>query len=545
MRRILLGGFALGLIAPAALAQQPAPAAPAPARAATLGKPVAIPAPAARAAAPDDEVTPAGLFRSNSPRPVTTYAPPAGLGTPTPALAQPPGGIPSPLPAPTQIPSPMPMGGVPPMVTPAQPGAAAPQPMVTESRDPTGRVPSGAVFVPSVAPQPYDCPNLNIDDPLCSPPPAAGADRVRGLGRNWVTAEYLMWWNRSASVPPLVTTSSPAFNGVPGLGDTRVLLGGTFNDTFHSGVRVGGGHWFDEGCNGFDWRVFWVAPSSANFVAATPPYALLARPFINVNPNVTLPGVGVGPTAEVVAGPPVATGRVAAQLTSTIWGAEANYRGFLAGNCAARLDALVGYRYLDLSERLTVTESFVRIPGSDMTIGTPAAAGVITDSIRTMNHFHGGQIGLAGTVQRGRWSVDTRATIAFGTVYQSADISGGQRLTMANGSVVTTPGGLLAVPGANIGHWEQSRFAVAPEIGINLGYQVTQNLKVFVGYNFLAISSVVRPGGVVNTSIDAARVPNLLPPGTGTPITPAQPFPQMHTNGYFIQGINFGLMYRW
>jgi hypothetical protein len=416
--------------------------------------------------------------------------------------------------------------------------------MVTESRDPTGRIPTGGVLVPSVAPEGYDCPNLNIDDPLCAPP-AAGADRVRGLGRNWVTAEYLMWWNRSAQVPPLVTTSSPAFNGVPGLGDTRVLLGGTFNDTFHSGVRVGGGHWFDDGCRGFDWRVFWVDPSSANFAAASPPYALLARPFVNVNPTVTLPGVGVGPTAEVVAGPPVATGRVAAQLTSTIWGAEANYRRFLAGNCAARLDALVGYRYLDLSERLTVTESFVRLPGSDLTVGTPAAAGVITDSIRTANHFHGGQIGLAGTIQRGRWSVNTRATIAFGTVFQSADITGGQRLTMADGSVVTTPGGLLAVPGANIGHWEQSRFAVVPEIGINLGYQVTQNLKVFVGYNFLAISSVVRPGGAVNPYIDAARIPNFLPAGTGTPVTPAQPFPQLHTNGYFIQGINFGLMYRW
>lgn len=544
MRRILLGGFALGLgaFAPAALAQQPATATPQPARAAKLGKPVAIPA--ARAAAPADEVTPAGLFRTSPPRPVSSYAPPAAFGMPIPVRAQPPG-IPSPLPAPAQVPAPMPMGSdTKPMVAPSPPGGVAPQPMVTESRDPTGRIPGGAVLVPSVAPEGYDCPNLNIDDPLCAPP-AAGAERVRGLGRNWVTAEYLMWWNRSAQVPPLVTTSSPAFNGVPGLGDTRALLAGTFNDTFHSGVRVGGGHWFDDGCRGFDWRVFWLAPSSANFAAGVPPYALLARPFVNVNPTVTLPGVGVGPTAEVVAGPGVATGRVAAQLASTVWGAEANYRRYLAGNCYARLDGLVGYRYLNVGDQLTVTESFTRVPGSDMTIGIPAVAGVISDRIRTENHFHGGQIGLAGTVQRGRWSLDTRATIAFGTVFQSADISGGQRLAMADGSVVTTPGGLLAVPGANIGHWSQSRFAVVPEVGVNLGYQLTPHLKMFVGYNFLALSSAVRPGGAINPYIDAARVPNLLPPGTGTPIAPAQPFPQLHTNGYFVQGINFGLMYRW
>jgi hypothetical protein len=550
MRRILLGGFALGLgaLAPAALAQQPAPAPPQPARAAKLGRPVALPSPApgpsapARPAAAGDGVTQAGLFRNSAPPPATSYAPPAAFGTPT--LAQPPGGSPLPAPTPVPTPMPMPMGAPMPMVPPAQPGGAAP-PTVTETRDPTGRIPSGAVLVPSVAPNGYDCPAVCPDDPLC-PPQAGGLNRLGSCGRNWVTAEYLMWWSRSAQVPALVTTSSPAFNGVPGAGDTRVLLGGAaLNDTFHSGLRIGGGHWFDDGCRGFDWRMFWIAPSSANFSAGVPPYSILARPFVNVNPTVTTPGVGVGPTAEVVAGPGVATGRVTAQLTSTLWGAEANYRRFLASSCFGRLDALVGYRYLDLSERLTVSESFVRVPGSAMTVGTPAVAGVITDRFHTENQFHGGQIGLAGTVQRGRWSLNTRATIAFGTVFQSADIAGAQRLTFPNGGVLTTPGGLLAVPGANIGHWSQSRFAVVPEVGVNLGYQVTQNMQLFVGYNFLALSSAVRPGGAINQNIDAARVPNLLPPGSATPISPPQPYPQLHTTAYYIQGINFGLMYRW
>ncbi len=544
MRRILIGGFALGLgaFAPPALAQQPESNNP-PARAAKLGRPVALPA--VRAAAPGDDVTPAGLFRPGTPRPVSSYAPPAAFGRPMPVFNQPSGSIPSPLPAPTQLPSTVPMGsGTPPATTPSVPGVARPVPMVTESRDPTGRIPTGRLLTPSVSPEGYGCGDLNIDNPLCAPAPT-GTDRLRNWGRSWVSAEYLMWWNRSAQVPPLVTTSSPAYNGVLGQGDTRVLLGGTFNNTFHSGMRVGGGHWFDEGCNGFDWRVFWLDPSSANFSASTPPFALLARPFYNTNPNITLPGLGVGPTAEVVAGPGVATGKVTSQLTTTIWGAEANYRSFLAGNCFSRLDLLLGYRYFNLGEQLTVTESFIRQPGSNLAVGTPALAGVISDRIRTENHFHGGQIGLAGTIQRGRWSLDTRAAIAFGTTFQSVDISGSQQLMMANGAVVTTPGGLLAVPGANIGHWNQTHFAVLPEVGVNLGYQVTQNLKVFVGYNIIALSSVVRPGGAVNPNIDAARIPNFLPPGTGTPVNPAQPFPIMQTNGFFIQGISFGLMYRW
>ena len=51
--------------------------------------------------------------------------------------------------------------------------------------------------------------------------------------------------------------------------------------------------------------------------------------------------------------------------------------------------------------------------------------------------------------------------------------------------------------------------------------------------------------GVIDPMIDAARVPNLLPAGAGTPINPIRPMPVFHTSGYYIQGINFGLVYRW
>jgi hypothetical protein len=373
--------------------------------------------------------------------------------------------------------------------------------------------------------------------------PANPFDRLRGVscGRNWVTAEVLLWWNRSAQVPPLVTTSSPQFNGIVGQGDTRTLLGGSFGSTYHVGARLGFGHWFDDcGCRGMDAHIFWVAPSTATFAASDPPFPLLARPFFNTNPN-----VGVGPTAEVIAGPGVANGNVVATLKSTVWGADINYRRFLLGTPTARLDALVGYRYLDVHEDLTITESFTRTPGSNLMVGVPASMGFITDQFRTENQFHGGQIGVAGTVQRGRWSLDGRSTIAFGTVFQTVQINGGQVLVFPNGTVQTAQGGLLAVPGTNIGRFSQARFAVVPEIGLNLGYQITPRTKLFVGYNFLYLSSAVRPGSVIDTNLDAARVPNLLQAGTGTPAGPVHPIPTLHTSGYFVQGISFGMMYRW
>ena len=56
----------------------------------------------------------------------------------------------------------------------------------------------------------------------------------------------------------------------------------------------------------------------------------------------------------------------------------------------------------------------------------------------------------------------------------------------------------------------------------------------------------LRPGGAIDTRLDAARVPNLLPPEAGTPlVSPVRPQPQFNTSGYFIQGISFGLSYRW
>ena len=530
MRRILLGGLgiALGVFTPAAVAQQPASTPPA--RAAALGRPSAIPD--AAGAATDPGIQPAGLFRNN-PRPTVTYAP-GSFGAPTPVIAQPPGAPPR-------------SSDGPPMMVPPRPVAGAP-PMVTEVRgDPTGRIPNGTL-VPSVGPDGFVCPDPGLESPLYDGG-LAGPGRFGGSGRNWVSGELLMWWSRSTQVPALVTTSSPQFNGIVGVGDTRVLLGGSFGDTFHVGGRVGAGHWFDDDQRrGVEMRLFWVAPATASFSASTPPYPLLARPFFNVNGGVTAPNVGFGPSAEVVAGPGVATGMVTATMKSTVWGTDINYRRLLAGACGgcSRLDLLVGYRYLDVREDLNITESFARIPGSNMSVGGPAVAGTVSDRFRTENHFHGGQVGLAGSVQRGRWSLDSRATVALGTVFQSAEISGNQTLTYPNGFVQTTSGGLLAVPGANIGQFTQNKFAVVPEVGLNLGYQVTSHMKVFVGYNFLYLSSAVRPGEVINQNIDAARVPNLLPAGSGLPLAgTAQPIPHLSTSGYFVQGISFGLVYKW
>ncbi|MDY3563717.1 BBP7 family outer membrane beta-barrel protein [Gemmata sp. JC673] len=579
MRRILLGGLgvALGVFAPPALAQQPRTGAP---RAASLGRPSALPD------SQPTEVTQTGLLRGGAPRGTVSYAP-GTFGSPAPATpvvggsvtGAPPVGFPvtgvpatgGPIGYPvtsgpvgypvtggpagypvTSGPVPGGMVGFP--VTGAQPAPlgsprVAPgggPPSVTESRDPTGRVPDGTTFVPSVLPDGgAGCP-VEVEDPLYTDAPLTGLDRVASVRRGWVSAELLMWWNRGTVVPPLVTTSSPAALGIIGQGDTRVLLGGSFGDTYHTGGRVGAGYWFGDGeCRGVDARLFWVAPATTSFFTTTAQNPLLARPFFNINPT-TAPTVGLGQSSEIVARPGVANGSVLVTLKNTVWGAEVNYRRYLTSGPNMRLDLLAGYRFLDLREELTITERFVRTPDSDPAIGVPAISGTITDSFRTTNRFHGGQIGIAGTFTRGRWSLDPRATVAFGTVRQTAEINGSQTLNFPDQTTTVTPGGLLAVPGANIGKFSRDKFAVVPEVGLNLGWQATERMKLFVGYNFLYLSSALRPGDAIDMRLDAARVPNLLPPGTGAPLTnTVRPVPQFNTSGYFVQGISFGLMYRW
>ena len=191
MRRILLGGLgiALGVFTPAAVAQQPASNPPT--RAAALGRPSAIPDAPAAGAATDPGIQPAGLFRNNPARQTVTYAPGA-FGAPTPVIAQPPG-----------TPAPMSSDGVPMMVSPGgapRPVTGAP-PMITESRgDPTGRIPNGTL-VPSVGPDGFVCPDPGLESPLYDGG-RTGLSRLGGCGRNWVSAELLMWWSRSTQVLP-------------------------------------------------------------------------------------------------------------------------------------------------------------------------------------------------------------------------------------------------------------------------------------------------------------------------------------------------------
>lgn len=557
MRRVLLGGLGVVLgvaVRPAAAEDRPDTGP----RAARLGRPVAANAAPAQPAA--GGVTPASgvVVRGQGPAPAvartvtpTAGAAPVPLATPLPNLGPPPGAATSPLAGARRAPAVGPTISLVNDPLAASTGAAPGGSFVVPDGYPVDGVPGlvGGPGVPVGVPGAGDgCPTPDLDAPLFGGHGFGGLSRLRGCNgdRFWATGEYLTWWTRSTQLPALAATGP--FPGADGTVTTPVpILSGSFGETLHGGGRFGGGWWFsDDQTRGLDSRFFFLGRNGSSFTTNSSAFPVLGRPFLNNNP-VDLGGgmvVPAGPLTDVIGAPGRFAGGLSVNLENTLWGAEVNYRRRLAGTGCSRLDGLVGYRYLNFKETLTITEAGVILDPTLVDAGRAPIASA-TDQFRTTNDFHGGQIGLTGEVRRGRWFVDGRASIAFGTVFQRAEISGSQLQGFPDGRVAQYQGGLLALPGANIGTFGQEKFAVLPEVGLNLGYHVTERLRVFAGYNFLYLSSVLRPANVIDTTVDAARVPNFLP-GSPAPLPGApRPAPQMNATDFFAQGVSFGVQWSW
>jgi hypothetical protein len=355
--------------------------------------------------------------------------------------------------------------------------------------------------------------------------------------RWWVSAEYLSWWQRSQSVPPLVTASpagTPALNsGVLGLNSTAILYD-EFPDRMRSGARFGAGFWLPRHCNvGFDFNFFFLGRQDSTSVYGSAGDPQFSRPFFNA-----LTGTQA---AEIVSNDFV-TGTVSVNAFSQLWGAEANlrYKWLCKQNCW--LDVLVGYRHLNLSEGIAITEN---LQVFDPQTGAAAGRFLVQDSFETRSQFNGIQIGLDGEWRfRPRWTFGMTTKVAVGSTHQIVDIDGATNFSNFPAPFGGTfPGGLLALPGTNIGRFTQNKFAVVPEVSFKLGYDITPHLRAYVGYDFLYWSNVVRPGDQIDLRVNPNFVPSAAGPGPGG--GPRQPAVLFRTTDYWAQGVNFGLLYRY
>jgi hypothetical protein len=366
-------------------------------------------------------------------------------------------------------------------------------------------------------------------------------------------AEWLSWWTKGFQLPPLVTTAAATdpelTRAALGFGTTRIIFGGgpTSSDS-RSGGRFTVGRWLDpERSTSVDVTYMFLANKTDTFLAKSDQFPVIGRPFFNINENrqdrelTTSPGTNLGDAFKAI-------GSTRVDMRSKLWGLEGNARRILSEGECGRITGMIGVRYLHLHEQLNITEDIlaqraiaVVPPAVPIRVGDRIT---VFDGFDTRNNFFGGQIGLNAELMRGRWSLDTRVKIAFGATEQTVNIAGSQSIVSTNGARQDFQGGLYAVT-SNIGQHSQTRFAVVPEVGVKLGYNLTENVRLFVGYDFMYWSNVLRPGDQIDQTIDANLIPNFTGGGPLPRAPQVRPIVPFRTTGYWAQGCNAGLVLRY
>jgi len=358
----------------------------------------------------------------------------------------------------------------------------------------------------------------------------------------WVDADYVGWWTKGASMPPLVTTGDPAAAAPGALGQpgTQILFGGSdIGTSMLSGVRLRAGVWINDNVSveagGFVLQNRSVLFSAQSNAAGSP---IIARP-------VTIAATGTE-GAYIDSLPGLATGGVNVTFNSSFHGLEANGVGRLPLFASpAGLEVLIGLRHLHLDEELLIQDHLTAlVPGVLTFLGGPAdppSSLTDFDKFRTTNDFFGAQIGARGKLRVQDWEFGATGKVALGVTYQTVNIQGATTLNTPGAPSVTAPGGVLAQV-TNIGSYNSTPFTVVPELELNVAYQIRPGLLIRAGYDLIYWSDVARAGN----QIDRAVNPNLVPSDQnfGTPGGPARPAFNFNHTDFWAQGFTAGLEYR-
>src|SRR5262245_1660096 len=351
----------------------------------------------------------------------------------------------------------------------------------------------------------------------------------------WFAPEFLYWRAKGVELPQMVTTAPPGSPGTLGDAATTVGVGGRdILDHWQSGFRRRAGCWFGN-TSGIDLAFFCLGRNTENFTTASGGNPGVFQPFFDAARNAENsrivafdPGTG-----------PILSGRISVLNSTDLCGFEFNYRsGFMSGS-STRLDWLCGYRFVKLRDVTTIETS---------SLALPAAAGVAGTQIGTFerfeadNRFNGLQCGVVGEWDLGCVSFGLRATLAAGITREQVKIDGSSAAFAPGGARAVAAGALLTQP-SNLGDHDHTQFSILPEVGVTLGYQVSNNLRVFAGYNLLYWTDVVRAGEQIDRNVTSTQIPD--------PITGARaaiggrPVFERQVNDLCVHGWTLGLEWRW
>jgi hypothetical protein len=403
----------------------------------------------------------------------------------------------------------------------------------------------------------------------------------------WASSDFLVWKIKSGLVPGLATTvpigvisttttntflnpTTGAVSSVVNNPPTVVPLTIQSSATLASGNKLdvgdqfGGrftvGMWLDpEQSFGIEGSGFFITRKTAGFQSSTgnttdqtviplgfnntyflTPATIGGGTSINLGSGSAGNGAPTLFQSFAVSAVRQATSTVVGSGSTGMWGAELNAR--CASPSLGAVSGLFGFRYLNLHEDLALNDSFQLFQPQGFpdpsNAGLPTSISYATyDMIRTSNQFYGAQIGLDFDMFVCNFTIDVVAKAALGVMHQTVNVFGDN--TQLNG--VVAPGGLLS-SAFDQGNHTRDRIAFIPEVNVKLGYQILPSMRVYVGYDCLYLSSVVRPGaqnGLSSTTIQA----NVG--GTNSTITVNQPSYRYKANDLVVNGINFGMEFRY
>jgi hypothetical protein len=136
---------------------------------------------------------------------------------------------------------------------------------------------------------------------------------------------------------------------------------------------------------------------------------------------------------------------------------------------------------------------------------------------------------------------DANFKAAIGPNFQEVNSRGAAISMTPAGGTRTTVGGLLTGPDDQ-GSVHRTRVSVVPEVNLKLGCELAKCARMYVGYDGLYMQHFVRPGQQVSFTNTQT---NLQVANSSTTIGVRQPIIQVRDQDVWVQGLNFGMEFRY
>jgi len=344
----------------------------------------------------------------------------------------------------------------------------------------------------------------------------------------WVRFEYLNLSVKGATLPaPLATTGGSAGQGRLDAPDTTVLLGQPPGYGVVPGARLTVGGWIggEEEMFGCEFTGFATALRAAHFnvTSQSADGPLLAVPFAKVTPN------GVQESSLVVAQPGVRSGQVGLDDALVLGGMQCSallsLTEFVPGD-RIRLNLLGGIGMFVLKERMHFVSNSVDSLG---------VATMHSDVFLAENSFFGGDFGARSSFRWRRFLIDVTGRTGVGVNSPTVAIAGENGLPFyVPRPNHLAPEGFFAQP-SNVGRfWAHNSFSVVPNAQCHVGYDLTQRLRLTVGYEALLWTRVLRAGDQIDRALNLSQA-------TGQLVGPVSPVAQAKSSTFWAQGFTTGL----